>query len=184
MILTSDEVRKLIDSDIPLIENADPEQIEGTIEGGAYDLRVGKVYEDSKANVFYSRIGRRQRLTPKILDYKHRRDNIWTLFPFGYYLLETIEKVNVPPNLRGMIAARSTWLRCGAKLITTDVAPGYKGTLTFGVKVFVETPIELEKGARIAAITFHQFTNDEPACYRGVWQGGKVSTNGKKERGF
>jgi len=74
--------------------------------------------------------------------------------PGDFYLVKTIEKVNVPDNLVGILKPRSTLQRMGLFLRTTQIAPGYSGELTFALKNEGPATVKIEIGARIAHVIF------------------------------
>ena len=100
--------------------------------------------------------------------------------PNDFYLVTTIEKVNLPKNLVGIIKPRSTLQRMGIYVRTTQVAPGYCGELTFAVKNVGPCKVKVDLGARIVHIMFAQVSG-ETALYRGQWKGGRVTAR-KKEK--
>ncbi len=67
----------------------------------------------------------------------------------------------------------------GIFLRTSQVTPGYKGELVFGMKNAGNVNVKIELGARIVHIMFSE-VQGRTNLYRGQWQGGRVSTD-KKE---
>lgn len=102
-----------------------------------------------------------------------------TIKPNDFYLVRTIEKVNMPDNLVGIFKPRTTLQRMGLFLRTAQVAPGYSGELTFALKNAGPATIKLELGARIVHLMFAQ-VKGKTALYRGQWQGGRVTTTAKE----
>ncbi|MCL5010447.1 MAG: hypothetical protein M1289_02480 [Patescibacteria group bacterium] len=100
--------------------------------------------------------------------------------PGEFFLVKTIEKINLPLNLSAVILPRTTTFRSGLFLRTGAVAPGYSGELTFGLKNEGPINVEIEMGARFAHILFHE-VKGRGSRYRGQWQGGRVTTT-KKEK--
>ena len=183
MILTSDEIKtRLLSSPLLLIENHG-HPLEEFLEGGAYDLRVSNVY---KLDSSYAYIGVKKRSTPSVsaVDFAAPDSNMWKLPPFEVYLVQTVETVNVPSDLRGIVFPRTTIFRSRWILTVGPVHPGYRGSLTFLLSGVARTWLWLQLEARIASIIFTRLTGDEPHLYDGVWQGGRVGTEGKEERGY
>lgn len=166
----------------PLITPLDESQVEG-IEGTTVDLRLGSVWRTyGKA-----RLLREERITPKItkeidIEDKNPKD-IFTIYPGDYYLLQTIETVNMPNNLFAYLRPRTSLIRSGIPLETAFVSPNYQGKLTVGVKNQSKNLVEIQLGFRIMCIAFFPI-DGEAVPYRGVWQGGRVSTNGEVERPY
>jgi len=203
MILTSPTIVDLITNGLPpLIENADPEQLEpGEMEGGQYDLRVIEVRRalKSEQGVLIGQTERRTLKTeeePRVVFGRGSDNSGWELYFGHYYLIKTVEIINMPVTLRGIIEPRTTTFRSAAHLWLEEeerplthllhggVVPGYQGQLTFGLRLLLDVPFRLEFKARVASIAFAEMEAEEPCGYSGVWQGGRVSTEGQKERGF
>ncbi|GIW64514.1 MAG: hypothetical protein KatS3mg092_0447 [Patescibacteria group bacterium] len=148
-------------------------------EGAGFDLRLGEVYK-IYGEAF---LGVEERLTPKIellAKYDPQKPSYFVFKPGKYYLVTTIEKVNLPLNIAATFIPRTTTFRSGLIVRTGIAQPGYSGKLTFGLKN--EGPIEakIEMGARFVFATFH-WVDGGGEKYRGQWQGGRVTTE-KKER--
>jgi deoxycytidine triphosphate deaminase len=163
-----------------LVENlCDREQ--NNPEGTGFDLRMAEVYE-LEGNGF---LGVEERDTPKIIllakndETKTERENSFVFEPGKYYLVKTMEKVNLPVTLSGVIFPRTTLFRSGLGLFNGVVQPGYCGELTFGICNLGKSNITVSFGARIVHITFHEVLG-EGNQYRGQWQGGRVATEGKE----
>lgn len=114
------------------------------------------------------------------------------LNPGDYYLVDTIETIDVPgdrveidgkeTHLMPDVYPRSTLQRSGIYFKGTNTNPGYKGTLTFGLKNVSDQQFRLQRGARIAEVVFKQAVGGLVREYEGQWQGGRVSTEGEEEQ--
>jgi len=174
MILGIKKLHELV-RDIKLVENLCDREMNNP-EGAGFDLRLGEVYE-LEGDGF---LGVEERDTPKInLVAKQGEADFFTFQPQKYYLVKTMEKVNLPTTLSGIIFPRTTMFRSGLGLFNGVVQPGYSGELTFGVCNLGKSNIKISFGARIAHITFHEVLG-QGNQYRGQWQGGRVATNGKE----
>jgi len=165
----------------PLIEPLNDDQVDG-IEGTTVDLRLGAVYRQTGP----ARLMRDDRITPKIetiLDIDNDPDGVLVINPGDYLLVKTIETVNMPTNLFAYLRPRTTMIRSGLALETAFVSPNYQGFLTVGLKHQGHFPVEIQLGFRILCIAFYPI-DGEAVPYRGVWQGGRVSTDGQSERPF
>jgi len=179
MILGIKKLHELV-KEIDLVENlCDREK--NNPEGAGFDLRLGEVYE-LEGNGF---LGVEERSTPdiklvaKYLEGKSEKENSFTFEPGKYYLVKTMEKVNLPITISGIIFPRTTLFRSGLGLFNGIVQPGYQGELTFGLCNLGKSNITVSFGARIVHITFHEVLG-EGNQYRGQWQGGRVATSGKE----
>ena len=114
-----------------------------------------------------------------VAKYNPKKSSTFTIKPGEFYLMQTIEKVNLPENIVCIPYPRSTLFRSGLWLLSTQVAPGYKGILTLALKHMGNSKFKVEMGARVAHIIFLEIAGKGTA-YRGQWQGGRVTTK-KKE---
>lgn len=162
MILSHQKIQELVKKK-NLIENFDI----NCVESAGYDLKVGKIYRLNSD----SYLGVKDRKTPKITEIEFKK---YKLKSNQYLLIETIERVNIPENILARILPRSTLFRCGCSLITAVVDPGYRGTLTMGLKNLSESSFEFEKGSRIAQIVF-ETVDGKTKGYNGKYQGGRVA---------
>lgn len=179
MILGIKKLHELVD-EINLVENLCDREMKNP-EGAGFDLRLGEVYE-VEGDGF---LGVEERDTPNVKliakddPTKNERENSFVFEPGKYYLIKTMEKVNLPTTVSGIIFPRTTLFRSGLGLFNGIVQPGYSGELTFGLCNLGKSNIKVSFGARVAHITFHEVLG-EGNQYRGQWQGGRVSTDGKE----
>ena len=173
-------VKKLLElvKEKQLVENLSERELKNP-EGAGFDIRIGELYEVSGKGF----LAIEKRKTPKIkLIAKYNRKKAKRIFlkPQTYYLMKTVEKLNVPENLLALFTPRSTLYRSGVYIFGGQSAPGYKGELTMGIYNFRKEPFELEMGSRVLHIMFFE-VKGEISLYRGQWQGGRVTTK-KKEK--
>ncbi len=161
-------------------------------EGAGFDLRLGEVYKISGKSFLgvterhtadISLVAKYQDQRSKIKDQNYssklKTEQI-IIKPGEFYLVKTIESVNMPDNLTASITPRSTMYRSGIFIRAGNVPPGYCGGLIFGLKNEGTVPVTIELGARIVHIQFHEVKGGGN-LYRGQWQGGRVSAT-KKEK--
>ena len=174
-------------------------------EGAGFDLRLGEVYKIS-GSAFLGETHRKTAEIELVAEYQHNRHSgkpkahpeslargdsgvvslprmtgkSILVKPGEFYLVKTIESVNMPNNLTASITPRSTTYRSGLFIRTGNVPPGYCGGLTFGLKNEGPVSVEIEIGARIVHIQFSE-VDGGGNMYRGQWQGGRVTTT-KKEK--
>ncbi|MBI4096437.1 MAG: hypothetical protein HY425_01840 [Candidatus Levybacteria bacterium] len=160
-------------------------------EGAGFDLRLGEVYSIS-GDAFLGETHRKTAEIELIAKYNHLinasgrskslnkgKEKI-TIKPGDFFLVKTIETVNMPNNLTASITPRSTTYRSGLFLRTGNVPPGYCGGLIFGLKNEGPVTVEIEMGARFVHIQFNEVKGGGN-LYRGQWQGGRVTAR-KKEK--
>jgi len=146
-------------------------------EGCGFDLRLGKVWK-IKGKGF---LGVNDRKTCDIKLKADLKTKTIVLKPDDFYLVTTIEKVNVPTNLVGILKPRSTLQRMGLILRTTQISPGYSGELTFALHNAGPATVEIEMGARIVHVMFAK-VDGKTAIYHGQWQGGRVTAKRKEKQ--
>jgi len=148
-------------------------------EGAGFDLRLGEVYKIS-GTAF---LGETHRKTPEvklIKKYDQKKSSSLKIKPGDFYLVKTIEKINLPIDLSAVIIPRTTTFRSGIFIRTGPIQPGYQGELTFGLKNEGPVTVTIEMGARFVHLIFHEIKGGG-SQYRGQWQGGRVTTK-KKEK--
>lgn len=177
MIIGPKKLLELV-KEIRLVEDLAERELTNP-EGAGFDLRLGEVHEIF-GDAF---LGVEERQTPKVktvVKHKKGKKQKITIKPNEFYLISTIERVNLPDNITANFKPRTTTFRSGLFLRTGNVAPGYKGKLTFGLKNEGPVSVTLELGCRIAHVQF-QWVEGGGSAYRGQWQGGRVTTK-KREK--
>ena len=139
---------------------------QGSLEGAGYDLRIGRVYRLKGGGALLVE----GKNNPEVEEIEGEE---FTLKAGDYILIESLEKVNMPNNLVARILPRSTIFRNGCALITALVDPGFRGTLTMGLKNLSGHEFRFQRNARVAQIVFEEVSG-ETKEYDGHYQGGKV----------
>lgn len=162
-----------------LVENLSDRELTNP-EGAGFDLRLGEVYK-IKGKAFLGVTDRHTADIELVGKYEEgKKKNSIRIKPGDFYLVKTIESVNMPQDLTASITPRSTTYRSGIFIRTGNVPPGYCGGLIFGLKNEGPVVVDIELGARIVHIQFHEVKGGG-SMYRGQWQGGRVTTK-KKEK--
>ena len=177
MILGIDKLLKLVKTK-KLVENLSKRELKNP-EGVGFDLRIGELYK-VKGEGF---LGEEERKTPKIelaARYDKKKKKKVILQPKIYYLMKTLERLNMPENLLALFTPRSTLYRSGIYIFGGQTAPGYRGELTTGIYNFSNKRFELEMGSRVIHLMFFE-VKGKSSLYRGQWQGGRTTTK-KKEK--
>ncbi|MBD3238061.1 MAG: hypothetical protein GF332_00275 [Candidatus Moranbacteria bacterium] len=142
-------------------------------EGPGFDLRAREFYILKGQGC----LGLRKRKTPQAqVVASVNKDKEITLQPGDYYLVKTMEKVNMPERVFAQVFARSTLFRSGIQLQTGKISPKYYGELTFGIINLSKKPFKIELGSRIAFIVFSQIQGSVNPS-RGQWLGGRVDAS-------
>src|SRR3989344_1118943 len=177
MILGPKFILKLVKTK-KLVENLSERELTNP-EGAGFDLRLGEVYEIS-GDAFLGEIHRKTAEIELVKRFDSKKKGSVKIKPGDFFLVKTIESVNMPVNLTASITPRSTTYRSGLFLRTGNVPPGYCVGLIFGLKNEGPITVEIEMGARFVHIQFSEVQGGGN-LYRGQWQGGRVTAH-KKEK--
>lgn len=177
MILGPKKLLQLV-KEIKLVEDLSERELTNP-EGAGFDLRLGEVYKIS-GTAFLGETERKTADITLVKEYKAGEKRTIVIKPGDYFLVTTIESVNTPLDLTINFKPRTTTFRSGLFLRTGNVAPGYKGKLTFGLKNEGPSKVTIEMGARFVHAQFEQVLGDG-SQYRGQWQGGRVAAK-KREK--
>lgn len=162
-----------------LVENLAERELTNP-EGAGFDLRVGEIYM-IKGKSF---LGVTERKTPdiKLLSkYKKGSKTSYTFEPGKYYLVRTMEKLNLPDDIEAYLYTRGTLIRSGIIHVFGQTAPGYSGSLVVGLYNAGPCKVQLELGARFMHVQF-EYVEGGGSSYRGQWKGGRVTTVGKERQ--
>ncbi len=176
MILGPKALLKLV-KEKKLVENLSERELTNP-EGAGFDLRLGEVYKIS-GKAFLGITERHTADIKLVKKYDEKKVSSVIIKPGDFFLVTTIESVNMPEDLTASITPRSTTYRSGLVLRTGNVPPGYCGGLTFGIQNAGPVPVTIEMGARFVHIQFSEVSGGGN-MYRGQWQGGRVTAK-KKE---
>ncbi len=177
MILSPKKLLTLVKKQ-KLVENLSERELTNP-EGAGFDLRLGEVYEIS-GKAFLGETHRQTADIKTVKTYDPKKKQSIKIKPGDFFLVKTIEKINLPLNLSAVILPRTTTFRSGIFIRTGPIQPGYQGELTFGLKNEGPITVEIEMGARFVHVIFHEIKG-VGSQYRGQWQGGRVTAR-KKEK--
>ena len=103
-------------------------------------------------------------------------DGIWYLDP-GYYEITFLEGCKMPNNRAMTFVQRSSLLRCGAIVRSSQFDPGFE-TECMGTFMQVFHPIKIEVGARVCqTLVMETAEVAEQDMYNGQWQGDNQRKN-------
>lgn len=150
------------------------------IEGGAFELRLNRVFvQDRMTSSFY---GISERRVPSPDEWVPDEANTWRLHS-GAYILQSFEHLNMPAGIVGIIRTRQS-ITQGAGFIVASIAhPGYSGVINVGMLVPSGHSIKFERGVRFIQVQFGRL-DGETDGYQGIWGGDRVGTDGKKVRAW
>lgn len=186
-VLGTNEVLKRVKKD-KLIENLGNRELKNP-EGVGVDLRLGAVYKITEGGAFIEgnrqqALGARRGVKTKLIaEFKKRKRNQeWVVIkPGDYYLASTVEIINTPNDLMPIVFPRTSLFRAGLLLLNSKTDPGYKGTLTMGLKNLSEFEVKIQLGARICNIVFVKIEG-QVTTYRGQHQGGRISPQDEEQQ--
>jgi len=165
MILSENELKKLLRATPPLVENLlDPER---QLTTNGLDLTVAEVERfigEKPGSLDFSNDHRR---LPETEPLPWKDDSL--LLPPGGWLIRYAEKVNLPRNVIALGKPRSSLLRMGATLPSAVWDAGYSG---FGQGLLIvhhPAGLLLHRCARVLQLVFHQLSSTT-AGYQGVYQ--------------
>jgi deoxycytidine triphosphate deaminase len=182
LFLGIDKLLELVeDPETQLVEKLSDRELHNP-EGTGLDLRIGKLSRFVQGHGY---LGTEYRQTPDIETVAEvvgdsGKGPTVELLPYEYYLATTIEQVNMPLDLVGLLCPRGSLFRAGVVLLTGQINPGYRGNLTFGMFNASSIQFDLEMGARIVHLLVARI-DGKSVPYRGQWQGGRIYTNGERQ---
>ncbi|OGE31418.1 hypothetical protein A3C59_02145 [Candidatus Daviesbacteria bacterium RIFCSPHIGHO2_02_FULL_36_13] len=184
-VLGIDEILRRVKKE-KLIENLGKRELENP-EGVGVDLRLGSVHRIVSGGAFIEAdpstgsgqvvLGKRKGVkTELVAEFKPRakKQKEIVINPGDYLLVSCFEKLNTPKDLMPVVFPRTSLFRAGLLLLNSKTDPGYKGTLTMGLKNLSEFDVKLQMGARICNIVFFKIEG-KTVSYRGQHQGGRIS---------
>ncbi len=176
MIIGLDQIAARVnDPESRLVENLSERELVNP-EGTGLDLRVGKISVFTESAAFLGVDERSTLHSVIVADYLTDGQKVVEIKSGEYVLLTTIEKVNMPDDLVGIIRPRGTLFRSGLILMTGQVNPGYSGEQTFGLLNASKFDFRIQLGARVAHILFAEISGSS-SKYRGQWNGGRISAH-------
>ena len=88
----------------------------------------------------------------------------------GFVLGSTIERVNMPNDVRATMCDKSSWARRGIAIQNTKIDPGFCGHITVEITNHTEMPITIDAGMPIAQMEFARLEEPTEMPYRGKYQ--------------
>lgn len=76
------------------------------------------------------------------------------LLPGTYILAQTFERINMPPDVTGLVFGKSTYARLGVVANVTPFEPGWSGVPTISLANTGQHPVRLAIGEGIVQILF------------------------------
>jgi dCTP deaminase len=166
-VLSSQQVLTLINQrKLYLSPILDPDEQIGPV---SIDLRLGHVALFARASGLSHVDPRNYESSPEQDQVRERRQrqkfsrseftfaDPLLLHPGSLTLVPTLEWIQLPNNVKGVVTARSSWAREGLSIATANfINPGYNGIITLELANLGHIPIQLYPGMRIAQIAFYK----------------------------
>jgi len=168
-VLAKEDIRKLVQSQPPLVEGW--LNLKEQLQPNGFDLTLRDMAMLQTAGTIP--VDNRQRqvsaLAPLVFDGLGYID----LIP-GPYLITYNEVVHLPKNIMALAAHRSSLLRCGVTVGTAVWDAGYEGRSQSLLVVHNPLGFRLQKNARIIQLVFFQLSQ-ETEGYQGKYQGENIT---------
>ncbi len=173
MLIGSKEVLRLI-KEKKLIEGLSKRELENP-EGCKFDLRIKSVSKP----VGEGFVGVNDRKTPKFELMASfdagmgDEQESFTIKPGEYFNTESLEFLNLPEDMFGVIKPRSTLFRSGIIMRAGVIDPGYSGEVHPALFNASQNDFTIQMGARYMSVFFMRIEGDLVRSYEGQWQGGR-----------
>jgi dCTP deaminase len=93
-----------------------------------------------------------------------------TIPPGGALLASTIEHFDMPSDVLGQVADKSTWARMFIAVQNTVIEPGWRGHLTLELSNHSARTVHIERGSPIAQIVLFKLDELTEQPYKGKYQ--------------
>ena len=170
MLTDRDLIERIKNEEIKM----EPIDLDKQIQPASIDLRLGDEFRKVNSN------------TESIVtfdsnpEYKLIKGDKIILPPLSFILATTMEYMEIPANIGGLIVGRSS---IGRLTLQTEnagwVDPGYKGEITLELFNAGEVPIELQAGRRVCQIVLFETTKEAKNPYNGKYVNQKGPTSSK-----
>lgn len=166
MVLSSCTIKGLLESKKLVIEPMDPEQI----QPASIDLRIsGEILIAKGEEIDFG----------KEPEYENIKGSEIVLPPKTHVLVRTIEHVELPNDVGGIVKLRSSLSRIGVIFNNAGwVDPGFKGTLTLSVFNPKGVPIRIKAGTRFSQLILMRL-DSESEGYSGKYLGQREVTGNR-----
>lgn len=165
-VLSSMEIRRLIESDMPLF--AGFADLEAQVQANGFDLTLADVRRYAGAGSVG--IDNKDRVLPELEEISADELGYVSLAP-GAYHITYAETVSLPKDLMALGRPRSSLARSGVSIHTAVWDAGYSGRSTSLMVVYNPAGFQVQIGARVAQLVFIQLSTPDDLGYQGIYQG-------------
>jgi len=178
MLLGTDKIQKLIREE-KLVEGLCERELNNP-ESVVLDLRLNKIYR-LRGRAFLGVTERETPRTEPVAEFDAGKKSSYIIKPREYLIAETMEKVKIPKDVFMLFKPRTTLHRMGVIMRGTVADPGYEGNLHPAIYNAGPCEVEIELGARFCQIFFLKIEG-KVNLYRGQWQEGRLTTEGREKQ--
>lgn len=107
-------------------------------------------------------------LGPASYDFRIAEDI--TLKPGQFIKASSIERFDIPTDVRGVVCDKSTWARRGLSLFNTYFDPGFRGFATIEMVNLSAYELEIKSGMAIGQMEFQLLDEPTELPYNGKFQ--------------
>jgi dUTP pyrophosphatase len=167
-VLTGGEIRRLIESDSPLVEGC--LNLDEQVQTNGFDLTLREISMFQSPGVLAADNSRRvvSALSPLLFDGLGRVH----LAP-GIYSITFNEVVHLPKDVMALATPRSSLLRCGVTVNTAVWDAGYSGRSQSLMVVYNQMGFQIERNARVIQLVFFRL-GEKTDGYNGIYQGENI----------
>lgn len=116
-----------------------------------YDFRLGNKFKIF-TNVNNSIVDPKNFDTSAFVDFE---GDVCIIPPNSFVLASTLEKVNMPRNVTGVVLGKSTYARCGISCLATPLEAGWSGHVTLEFANTTPLPAKLYAGEGCCQVVFY-----------------------------
>jgi len=165
MIIPDAELKKLIESDPPLIK--DFISLKHQLQSNGFDLTAHEIFSfKGFGSLDFSN---KERVFPDTEAVEF--DDMWTVLKPGIYKVKTNEYVHLPKDVMAMVQTRSSLLRMGAFTVHGLWDAGFHGKGEFSLIVHNHYGLRIKQNARVAQMMFFRLEDSVENEYSGMHKG-------------
>lgn len=90
--------------------------------------------------------------------------------PGEFALVTTVEEIELPSYVQGILLDKSTWARQGLSCFNTKFEPGWRGYPTVELVNLGRMSLKIEAGAPLCQMEFHELDEPTELVYTGKYQ--------------
>ena len=164
IVLSANDIRKLIDQDPPLVE--DFPDLESQVQPNGFDITLRDISRLKTPGQIS--VNNTERVVSELSPMDFDSNGFIYLEP-GIYSITYNEIVHLPNNVMALARPRSSLLRCGVSVGTAVWDAGYSGRSESLLNVYHPEGFRVQKNARVVQLVFFRLTENTKG-YSGTYQ--------------